>query len=370
MSQTAIFLTTLGIIVALFIPIFNYIFRKSFFKYIIYFIILIVVVVINLGYFSALYGNAVFVWGVIIFAPPIIWGVVALQKAIQRPLKDIAEKMRAVGEGDLTAELTIRLRSKSNEIGQIAEAFKRMTENVRASIEASQSNSHEVVSVCEQFRRQAATLSQGASTQASSSEEISASMEEMAANISQNLDNAQQGASISQRVDSEIGRVNDEFRRTANAMKEIDSKIGVVSDIAQKTNILAINAAIEAARAGEQGRGFAVVASEVRRLADMSARSAEEIGALSRQSADAVAGMGAALDTSIPNIRKIASIVQEIASASQEQQTGTEQIGSALDQLVQVTNENSQASQELNSTSDTLLSISEKMQAAINRFTI
>lgn len=370
MTNTVAFLLIVGGILLVFTPAFNYIFRKSFFKYIINFIILMVAIVINLGYFSAKYGNTVFFIGFVVAAPPLIWGIIAMQRAIQRPLQEIAKKMNAVGQGDLTVEFSTRQRFRNNEIGQIAEAFMKMTNNVRASIQASQSNSHEVVVVSEQFKRQASTLSQGASTQASSSEEISASMEEMVANISQNLDNARQGASTSKQVDSEIGHVNDEFRRTADAMKEIEAKIGVVGDIAQKTNILAINAAIEAARAGEQGRGFAVVASEVRRLADLSAKSAEEIGNLSRQSIDAVAGMGAALETTIPNIRKIASIVQEIASASQEQQTGTEQIGAALDQLVQVTNENSNASHELNTTSDTLLTISESMQKTINQFTI
>lgn len=370
MDSSFAFFLILGIAAALFLVLFNYLFRKSFFRYIMTSLIVLVILGVVLGYLGALRGNMFFLLGVIVVATPSSLMMIAMQRAIQRPLKEIADKMNAVSEGDLSARLTYKLRRSNNEISQIASAFEKMVAEMRSSVETTQKNSNEVVGASEQFKSQATSISQGASTQAASTEQISASMEEMVANISQNMDNAQQGASMSSTVNAQIGEVSNEFQRTATAMKEIDSKISVVTDIAQKTNILAINAAIEAARAGEHGRGFAVVASEVRRLADMSAKSAEEIGTLSKQSADAVTGMGKALETTLPNVQKIASIIQEIATASQQQQAGTEQISAALDQLVQVTNENSSASQELSSTSDSLVNISENMLQNINRFTV
>lgn len=370
MNSSFAFFLILGIAAALFLIFFNYLFRKSFFRYIMTSFIVLAILCVALGYLGALRGNIFFFVGIIVVATPSSLMMIAMQRAIQRPLKEIAEKMNAVSEGDLSAKLIHKLRSSNNEISQIASAFEKMVAEMRSSVETTQKNSNDVVGASEQFKSQATSISQGASTQAASTEQISASMEEMVANISQNMDNAQQGASMSSTVNAQIGEVSNEFQRTATAMKEIDSKISVVSDIAQKTNILAINAAIEAARAGEQGRGFAVVASEVRRLADMSAKSAEEIGTLSKQSADAVTGMGKALETTLPNVQKIASIIQEIATASQQQQAGTEQISAALDQLVQVTNENSSASQELSSTSDSLVNISENMLQNINRFTV
>lgn len=370
MKSSFAFFLILGIAALLFLLLFNYLFRKSFFKYIMTSLIVLVILGVIVGYLGAIRGNTFFLVSIIVVATPSSLMMIAMQRAIQRPLKEIADKMNAVSEGDLSARLTHKLRRSNNEISQIASAFEKMVAEMRSSVETTQKNSNEVVGASEQFKSQATSISQGASTQAASTEQISASMEEMVANISQNMDNAQQGASMSSTVNAQIGEVSNEFQRTATAMKEIDSKISVVTDIAQKTNILAINAAIEAARAGEHGRGFAVVASEVRRLADMSAKSAEEIGTLSKQSADAVTGMGKALETTLPNVQKIASIIQEIATASQQQQAGTEQISAALDQLVQVTNENSSASQELSSTSDSLVNISENMLQNINRFTV
>lgn len=366
--SSSVFFIILGTASVLMVPVLFYVFRRSFFLQIVAVIELIAILMICLGFFSATYGNRVLIAGIVTVAPIAIWRIGALQRSIQRPMKELQGKMNAIGEGDLTVMLSKGTVEKNNEIGALAASFQKMVASVRESVQSTQKNSFDVVSSTEQIKNQTGSISQGVSTQAASAEQISASMEEMVANISQNMDNARQGATMSQKIDGEIGHVSDEFQRTAAAMKEIEAKIGVISDIAHKTNILAINAAIEAARAGEQGRGFAVVASEVRRLADMSAKSAEEIGELSKQSVGAVDSMGSALETSIPNIRKIASIVQEIASASEQQQVGSEQIGSALDQLVQVTNENSSATQELNATSDSLVGISQNMQTTVNRF--
>lgn len=368
MSPFAVFMVALAIVVPIIVVLCNYIFRGSFLQTIANIVIALAAAFVVIGYVTAMYGIKVYLIGAAVIAPAAIFGFAHIKRTIQGAIKKIASSMGKVAEGDLSIKMEDKLLSQRNEIGILATNFDKMADAMRAGIMLNEQNGRKVVEASRQFSTQAGNISHGASTQAASAEEISASMEQTTANIMQNLDNAREGAVISSQVDKEIGQVSAEFDRTAASMKEIEGKIEVVGDIAQKTNILAINAAIEAARAGEHGRGFAVVAAEVRRLADLSAKSAQEIEGLSKQSASAVANMGEALTTSIPNIRKISSIIQEIASASQEQQTGTEQIGAALDQLVQITNENSSSAQELSSTSESLATMAAETQADMARY--
>lgn len=345
-----------------------FVFRGSFMRTIVNAIIVLVVLMGILSFASALYGIKIFLIGVLIIAPVAILGFLHIKRTIQNAIQQIATQMGEVASGNLTVRVDEDLLTKRNEIGLLAQNFTKMSRAMLDGFSQNAANGEKVVTASGQFKVQAGHISEGASTQAASAEEISASMEEMVANINQNLDNAREGAVMSSQVDKEVGEVSKEFNRTATAMREIEEKIGIVTDIAQKTNILAINAAIEAARAGEHGKGFAVVAAEVRRLADQSAQAAQQIGELSEQSINAVDSMGHALDTTIPNIRKISSIIQEIASASQEQQTGTSQISSALDQLVQITNENSSSATSLSDTSEQLTAIANETQTYLSRY--
>ena len=123
-------------------------------------------------------------------------------------------------------------------------------------------------------------MASGSNKQATSAEEVSASMEEMVANVNQNMANALIAEKLSALAADGIIEGNESFKVTLDAMREIAEKITVISDIAEKTDILAINAAIEAARAGEQGKGFAVVATEIRKLAENSQTAAQEIDKL------------------------------------------------------------------------------------------
>ncbi len=156
--------------------------------------------------------------------------------------------------------------------------------------------------------------------------------------------------------------------KTVDDMKSIAGKIGIIDDIAYQTNLLALNAAIEAARAGDHGKGFAVVAAEVRKLAERSQVAAQEIGALASSSVKQAERAGALLTEMVPSIRKTSDLVQEIASASQEQTSGVGQINAAMGQLNQATQQNASASEELAATAEELGSQAEQLQQTMTFF--
>jgi methyl-accepting chemotaxis protein len=213
-------------------------------------------------------------------------------------------------------------------------------------------------------------MSQGASEQASSAEEVSSSMEQMAANIQQNTENAQQTEKIALRASDGINRVNDASDQTLKYMQEIADKVSIIGEIARQTNILALNAAVEAARAGEHGKGFAVVAAEVRKLAERSQVSAVEIDSLTKNSVRATEESGKLLAAIAPEISKTAKLVQEIAAASIEQNSGADQVNNAIQQLNQVTQQNAASSEEMATSSEELAGQAQQLLEMISFFKI
>ncbi len=211
-------------------------------------------------------------------------------------------------------------------------------------------------------------VAQGATEQASSLEEISSSVEQMVSNINQNADNAMQAEGMTKEAAEKMKQVRNATSAAFQSIRDITEKIEIINEIADKTNLLAINAAVEAARAGEHGKGFAVVANEVRKLAERSQNSAVAIIELSKNTIREAENSGRLLDELAPDVQKSFNLVREISSSSAEQRSGAEQINSALAQLNQVTQQNASSSEELASASTNFNTQSGKLKETVSFF--
>lgn len=289
---------------------------------------------------------------------------------VRRYINEISGGLQQVAQGNLRYRSKDKLRSIKNEFGSVVRSIDDMVSIVKEPVQGIEATCEQVESSSEQFQRQSEVIAQGANNQAASAEEISSAMAQMGASIKQNMDNAKEGAVVSGQVEQEMHGVQEAFEKTSGSMHTIQERVAVVADIANKTNILAINAAIEAARAGELGRGFAVVAGEVRRLADMSAKAAQEIQDLSTNSTEAVEQMGNTLRTMLPGVQRIAGVVREISVASDEQNAGISQVNTALAQLAQVTSTNASSADELNAMAVKLVNNATDLRGAVSRFSL
>lgn len=280
-------------------------------------------------------------------------------------MNEITKVAQEIAAGNLL--VGIKPRSEKDElITALDQMLKKLTQvvsDVKLAADNVTAGSQELSSSSEQ-------MSQGANEQAAAAEEVSSSMEEMSSNVRQNADNAHETEKIAIKSAGDAQRGGEAVAETVRAMKEIASKINIIEEIARQTNLLALNAAIEAARAGEHGKGFAVVASEVRKLAERSQAAASEISTLSVSSVEVAERAGEMLAKILPDVQKTAELVQEISTASREQDAGALQINKAILQLDQVIQQNASAAEETAMTAQGLSSQAEQLQSSIAFFRI
>lgn len=290
-----------------------------------------------------------------------------ITRVITRPLDKAVEVATAISTGDLTRDITV---SSTDETGRMLSAMKAMQEKLLEIFRGALETSGSLAEAASQVSSSSQSLSQGASEQAASLEETTASLEQMSATIDQNAENATQTEKIASSSSERAEQSGTSVTNTVDAMRDIAEKIGMVEDIAYKTNLLALNAAIEAARAGEQGKGFAVVADEVRKLAERSQAIAEDIGSLSNSSLQIAEEAGAAISNLVPDIKNTATLVQEISSASSEQASGIQQVNAAVRQLDVVAQQNSAASEQLSATSSEMKVYADQLKSIISFFRV
>ncbi|MCJ2165907.1 MULTISPECIES: methyl-accepting chemotaxis protein [unclassified Pseudodesulfovibrio] len=293
--------------------------------------------------------------------------VMFVLRSIVRPMHEAVEVSNRMAEGDLTVDIVSR---SKDEVGQLTAAMANMLKALRQVVSEVSTATAQVTAGSEELASSAVELSQGATEQASAVEEVSASMEEMISSIGQNAENAQITNTMTNKaaVDTESG--GQAVTKTVGAMKQIAEKISIIEEIARQTNLLALNAAIEAARAGEHGKGFAVVAAEVRKLAERSGSSAAEISELSSSSVRVAEEAGSLLARIVPDIQKTAELVQEISSATNEQNEGGVQVNSAIQEMDKVIQQNAAASEEVASTAEELSAQAVQLQKVMQFFKV
>ena len=294
-------------------------------------------------------------------------GVWLLSRMITKSMRETVSVAQSLANGNLNVKIKV---DSTDETGQLKAAMAQLVDKLTAIVLQVISNADTVNDAAMQVNASAQSLSQGSSEQAASVEETSASLEQMTASINQNADNARMTDGIATKAADEATDGGNAVNDTVTAMNQIADKIGLIEDIAYKTNLLALNAAIEAARAGEHGKGFAVVADEVRKLAERSQVAAQEIISQAGSSVQIADRAGKLLEAMVPNIKNTADLVQEIAAASEEQASGVAQVSTAIEQLDQVAQTTAASSEELAATAEELSSHAEQLKQVLTFFKI
>jgi methyl-accepting chemotaxis protein len=295
--------------------------------------------------------------------------VILAKKYTAQTFAGLNNSIKSIAGGDLSLRFTAQQTGKNGDaVSDIYKSLDRLVvnqSNVIKKLIREVENTHQIN---KEVTLRASDIFEKVTNQASTLEEISASMEEMLTNIEQNASNSRQTESIANKSGSNISVVNKAVEGAVNSVKDIISKTSIINEFAMKTNLLSLNAAVEAANAGQYGRGFGVVASEVRKLAENSKSTSNEINVLSTNSLKTFERTVKLLETVVPEIQKTASLIQEISSATEEQRMGAEQINSAMQQLNSFTQDNATALDDLNAYSEALNKSFVKLNKTIGLF--
>jgi methyl-accepting chemotaxis protein len=364
---------------------------------------------------STLLTTTVWVVGVLLVISLILLHFII--RSISRPLNQLMRATETIRKGDLTEKVEV---TSKDELGQLANGFNEMSESLRtvllevnqtaiqlaASSEELTASAGQTAKATEHIASSMQEMASGTEQQVHSVGESARTVGEMAVGVQQIAANAGHVSEVARiaSVKSEEGRVvidevvtqMSSIHHTVDGLgqvvkglgersKEIGEILQVITGISAQTNLLALNAAIEAARAGEHGRGFAVVADEVRKLAEQSAQSAQQIAQLINQIQEETTNAVLSMDKVIhevesgmgvvhtagdsfkhikESVEEVAQQILEVSSASEQLATGTQQVVQSIELISQVAQEASSGTQRVSASSEEQLASMEEITAS------
>ncbi|QDU72275.1 methyl-accepting chemotaxis protein [Mucisphaera calidilacus] len=319
-------------------------------------------------------------------------------------LEDIAD-----GSGDLSQRVEDH---RQDELGKLGKAFNHFVAKVHDLVASVQGATQEVAAASTEIAASSDHISRGLDDQQKQTATISASAEEMSVSVSEVSrralegqekarnagQKASEGGEVVQQTIADMEAIAEAVQATASSIEDLGQRseqigaiIGVINDIADQTNLLALNAAIEAARAGEHGRGFAVVADEVRKLADRTTKATREVSdsiqAMQSGTEHAVERMessrdrvttgveragraGASLESIVAGSQQVSSLAESIALASQEQSTAAHDVTQSVTSMSSVIKESAEGSRQASQAVTQLSMKAEQLAALIVRYNL
>ncbi len=320
---------------------------------------------------------------------------------------EMLHAMERFAQGDLTVTVE---KMREDEVGKLFDGFNAAVGNLNRRLTEVNDSVEKAASASATISSSATQMAAGAEEQSTQVGEVASAVEEISKAISENANNAQEavtiantsmeaaekGGAIVQKTIHGMETISGVIRRSAetiNTLGHSSSQIGeiisVINDIADQTNLLALNAAIEAARAGEQGRGFAVVADEVRKLAERTSKATKEISVMIRriqeETQEAVKGIqtgadnvekervlageaGEALNDIVERVGRMVGVISSIATANSEQARASEDITRNINGISSVTDENAQAIDQIARSTNEVEQITGDLHSLVGKF--
>jgi len=324
------------------------------------------------------------------------------QEAIMRLL----DEMGSLAEGDLTVKTTVSeditgaiadsVNYAIDELRSLVTTINETSEQVSSSAQETQTTARHLANAAEQQAQQISTATSAINQIASSMDDVSKNSAESADVAERSVKIASHGAEVVRETISGMDSIRDQIQETSKRIKrlgessqEIGSIVELINDIAEQTNILALNAAIQAASAGEAGRGFAVVADEVQRLAERSTSATkrietlvqtiqsdtnEAVNSMEQTTAEVVAGARLAEDagSALGDIERVShdlsALIQNISTAAREQSAAATDISVSMNAIQEITSQTSQGASQTADSIGTLAQLASDLRRSVAHF--